>query len=232
VSTKRTLLRATLLLHFAAISLVYGQIRSGTITGTVKDASGAVVASASVSIVNQETNIDSSAKTTESGQFTFPYLPAGPYTVTVSAPGFVVFKESGISLATSQTVRVDATLKVTGVETAVEVEARATTIQTDSTSVTGAIQAQVIDSIPNVTQNPLYYAMLQNGVQPRNQTSASTSLNSFGIGVAGRAQFSAIGVKTGFDLRTEFGYGRRVIKSLKILPDYISSSTVHKMIYH
>jgi hypothetical protein len=44
------MLRATLLLHIAAISLVYGQIRSGTITGTVKDASGAVVAGASVSI--------------------------------------------------------------------------------------------------------------------------------------------------------------------------------------
>ena len=44
MTVKRTLLRATLLLHFAAISLVYGQIRSGTITGSVKDASGAIVA--------------------------------------------------------------------------------------------------------------------------------------------------------------------------------------------
>ena len=78
MSPNKTLLRATLLLHIAAISLVYGQIRSGTITGSVKDASGAVVASATVSIVNQETSIKASATTTESGQFTFPYLPAGP----------------------------------------------------------------------------------------------------------------------------------------------------------
>jgi hypothetical protein len=197
VSAKRTLLRATLLLHFAAISLVYGQIRSGTITGSVKDASGAIVGTATASIVNQETSITSSVQTTESGQFTFPYLPAGRYTVTVSAAGFAVFKESGINLETAQTVRVDAALEVSSVETTVAVEARAAAIQTDSTSVTGATQAQVIDSIPNITQNPLYYATLQNGVQPRNETANSTSLSSFGIGVGGRAQFSAIGVNGG-----------------------------------
>src|SRR5260370_5505846 len=197
VSTKRTLLRATLLLHIAAIWLVYGQIRSGTITGSVKDASGASIASATVSIVNQETSINATVKTTESGQFTFPYLPAGPYTVTVSAPGFVIFKESGVNLETAQTVLVDAALKVSSLATTVEVRAQAATIQTDSTSVTGAVEAKVIEAIRNITQNPLYYAMLQNGVQPRNQTAASTSLNSFGIGVAGRAQFSAIGVNGG-----------------------------------
>src|SRR5437764_2667422 len=162
VTVKRTLLRATLLLHFAAISLVYGQIRSGAITGSVKDASGAIVGTATVTIVNQETSITSTVQTTESGQFTFPYLQAGRYTVTVSAAGFAVFKESGINLETAQTVRVDGKLEVSTVETTVAVEARAAAIQTDSTSVTGATEAQVIDSIPNITQNPLYYATLQN----------------------------------------------------------------------
>src|SRR4029077_7651660 len=104
---------------------------------------------------------------------------------------------SSVNLATAQTVRVDAALKVTSLETTVEVQGQAATVQTDSPSVSGATAAQVIDAIPNITQNPLYYAMLQNGVQPRNETAASTSLNSFGIGVAGRAQFSAIGVNGG-----------------------------------
>ncbi len=197
MSTKRTLFCATLLLHTAAISLVHGQIRSGTITGSVKDVSGANIGSATVSIINQETSINASVKTAESGQFTFPYLPAGRYTVTVSATGFAVFKESDLNLETAQTARVDARLEVSGLETTVSVEARAAEIQTDSTSVSGATEAHVIDAIPNITQNPLYYATLQNGVQPRNQTAASTSLNSFGIGVAGRAQFSAIGVNGG-----------------------------------
>jgi len=64
---------------------------------------------------------------------------------------------------------VDASLKVSNIETTVEVQADAARIQTDSTSVTGAVPANVIDAIPNITQNPLYYAFLQAGVQPRNR---------------------------------------------------------------
>lgn len=197
MSATNALLRATLLLHLAVFCLVYGQIRSGTITGSVNDGSGAGVANAAVSIINQETNISASAKATESGQFTFPYLPAGSYTITVNAPGFAIFKETGINVNTAQTVRVEAVLKVSNVETTVEVQAQAATIQTDSTSVTSALQARAIDAIPNITQNPLYYAFLQNGVQPRNAATATTGDNSFGIGVNGRRQFSAVGINGG-----------------------------------
>ena len=52
--------------------------------------------------------------------------------------------------------------------------AQAAQIQTDGSAVTNATDAQVINDVPNVTQNPLFYAMLQNGVQPRNETSTST----------------------------------------------------------
>jgi hypothetical protein len=56
----------------------------------------------------------------------------------------------------------------------VVVAAQAAQIQADSSAVTNATDAQVINDVPNVTQNPLFYAMLQNGVQPRNETSTST----------------------------------------------------------
>ena len=76
------------LLPLLFTSLVHAQIRSATITGTVKDVTGAVVAGAEVSILNQETNIATSMKSTDAGLFVFPYLPAGLYTVSISAPGF------------------------------------------------------------------------------------------------------------------------------------------------
>ena len=56
----------------------------------------------------------------------------------------------------------------------VEVAAQAAQIQADSSAVTNATNSQVINDVPNVTQNPLFYAMLQNGVQLRNETSTST----------------------------------------------------------
>jgi hypothetical protein len=51
---------------------------------------------------------------------------------------------------------------------------QAAQIQAGSSAVTNATDAQVINDVPNVTQNPLFYAILQNGLQPRNETSTST----------------------------------------------------------
>ena len=173
------------------------QIRSATITGSIVDPSGAAVANAEVVVTNTGTNAAYKTKSTEAGQFTVPYLEAGSYTVEVNVPGFMPYRETELKVSTDQTVRVEVSLRVGGVGTAVEVTATTAQIQTDSSVVTNATTSAVIDAVPNVTQNPLYYAMLQNGVQPRNNTASSTSLNSFGIGVAGRAQFSSIGVNGG-----------------------------------
>lgn len=178
-------------------SIMYGQIRSGTIAGTVKDPTGAVVANADVVVTEQGTNVATATKTNEAGNYTVPYLPAGNYTVSVTVPGFLTYRQTQIPLATAQSVRVDVELKVGGVEQAIEVTADAAQIQTDSSTVQGAMQSEMITNIPNISQNPLFYAMLQAGVVPRNAASDSTSLNSFGIGTNGRRQWSALGVNGG-----------------------------------
>lgn len=195
--SRKSVFNAALLLLLVLTGPAHGQIRSGTIAGSVKDASSAVVPGAAVLIVNQDTNITANMNTSEAGQFVFPYLPAGQYTVTVTVPGFVTFQESGVKLATAQSIRIDVALQLSSVDTTVEVYAPGAVIQTDSTSVTGALQREAIDAIPNVTQNPLYYAFLQAGVQPRNAATATTGDNSFGIGVNGRRQFSAVGINGG-----------------------------------
>jgi hypothetical protein len=174
-------LAKTLLTAFVALSLAAtasAQIRPATITGAVTDQSGAV-ANAEVVITNSGANvpyktITTKTKTTEAGLHRMPYLEAGTYTVEVTAAGFVPFRETGLAIATGQTARVDVNLKVGTVGATVEVAAHAAQIQADSSAVTNATDAQVINDVPNVTENPLFYAMLQNGVQPRSETSTST----------------------------------------------------------
>jgi trimeric autotransporter adhesin len=173
------------------------QIRSSTITGTVKDSTGALVPGAAVTVTNQDTNVDTALVTTEAGLFTAPYLPAGTYSVTVSIDGFAPFKQTGIVLETGQIVRVLAELKMSNVTETVEVAAVAAQLKTDSSTVDGAVGAKMIDTLPNITQNPLFYAMLQAGAVGRNAASDTSSNNSFGIGVDGRRQWSAIGVNGG-----------------------------------
>lgn len=166
----RTLQWAAILFAIVALASVgQAQIRSATVTGTVTDASGAIVAGAEVTLLNQETNISEVTKTTDAGVYTFPYLPAGTYTVSVTMPGFSSFKQTGLVLTTAQTARVDAALKIGSIEAAIEVTASAAQIQTDTSTVQNAMQSEMIAALPNPSQNPIYYAMLQNGVVPRAQ---------------------------------------------------------------
>jgi hypothetical protein len=189
--------RVLLLCCVGAAGIAHAQIRSATITGTVTDSTGAVIPGAQVTITDQATNIATNVVTTDAGSYTAPYLPAGSYTVAVSAPGFAPYRQVDIAITTAQTARIDAVLRVGNVEQAVEVIASAVQIQTDSSTVSGAVQSQMIDALPNITQNPLYYAALQPGVVPTNNSQNTSNLGSFGIGLVGRRQFSAIGVNGG-----------------------------------
>src|SRR5207247_586519 len=136
-------------------------------------------------------------KTTDAGDYTIPYLPAGVYELNVAASGFAPYRQTEIKLETGQTVRVNVALKLGSVESTIEVSGQAQQLQSDSATVQASVQQDLIEAIPNPDQNPLYYALLQNGVVGRNATSDTTSVNSFGIGVNGRRAFSSIGVNGG-----------------------------------
>jgi hypothetical protein len=188
---------AVLLFAVILSSNLYAQIRSATITGTVRDATQAVIPDADVVITQQETGIAATIKTTAAGIYTAPYLAAGTYTVSVKVPGFAPYKRTGVILAVNQTVRIDVDLKIGTIEQTIEVSAQAVQIQTDTSTVQGAITSLMIDALPNPTENPLHYATLQAGVAPRNATGDTTSLNSFGVGGVGRRQWSTLGVNGG-----------------------------------
>src|SRR5437867_13254519 len=121
MSFQKTRWSSIALLGILLTFVAYAQIRSGTITGSVTDPTSAVVVGAEVVITNQENNITSATKTTDAGQFTFPYLQAGLYSVAVNMPGFAPYRQTGIALATAPTVRVEAIVKVGAIDQAVEV---------------------------------------------------------------------------------------------------------------
>ena len=186
-----------ILVCLAWTSVAHAQIRSATLTGTVTDPQKAIVPGATVVVTNEGTNVSQELVTNDAGLFTAPLLPAGTYSITVTLSGFAPFKRSGIVLNATETVRVPVELSVGAVGQTIEVSAESPLLQTDRTSVSGAIGAEMIEALPNITQNPLAYAFMQAGAVPRAAAADTTSLNSFGIGVAGRRQFSAVGVNGG-----------------------------------
>lgn len=186
------LISVVLLLAFSAASLA--QIKSSTITGTVTDQSGATVPGAGVSVTNQETNVEVKVRTNTAGEYTVPYLGAGSYTVSISADGFQTFRTTGVTIGTSTAARVDATLKTGSVATSIEVQAGAAVLQTESAAVQGAVNSNVIALVPNINNNPIYYATLQAGVVPAPQMYTSSRL---GVGYGDRQAMSAVRINGG-----------------------------------
>ena len=74
------------------------QVVNSTISGTVQDATGAVIPNAPITLINQATGDKRSSKSNGSGAFSFTGLPSGDFTVTIAAPGFETFTEKGVHL--------------------------------------------------------------------------------------------------------------------------------------
>ena len=104
---------------------------TGAITGTVSDASGAVVAGAKVDVVREATGeVERHLTTDSTGAFTATLLPVGAYTVQVSAPGFATTKFPGVVVNITETTRLTASLKVTSVNEVVQVQSQVAQVDT------------------------------------------------------------------------------------------------------
>ncbi len=140
----------------------------GTILGRVTDPSGAVVTGASLALTNQDTGIKLSSTANDAGNYTFRGLPFGRYELVCEAPGFRKFVARDTVLNIGQTLTLDVSLQLGGVEQAVEVSGAAPLIES-STSDLGTIidSKQVADlplSVSGNMRNPEAFVFLAPGV--------------------------------------------------------------------
>src|SRR6202049_2432098 len=85
----------------------FAQSDRGTITGTVADPAGAVVAGAPIEVRNAETGAVYQAASSATGNYTMSQLPGGQYEMTVTVSGFKKYVRQGVTVEASQTYRVD-----------------------------------------------------------------------------------------------------------------------------
>jgi trimeric autotransporter adhesin len=178
-------------------SALLAQIKSGAIQGVVTDPSGALVSGAQVELSEQETQFSQSTATNNSGEFSFLYLPAGRYSVFLKKDGFNSFRTTDIVLTEVQKYQLPIRLTVGQVTSTVIVTADALQLQTESSAVQSSVGERIVNLVPNVTQNPLYYATLQAGVVGRMENNLTQATQSFGIGFDGRRFFSAFNINGG-----------------------------------
>jgi hypothetical protein len=146
----------------------------GEITGEVRDAQGAVVPGADVSVTNVAQNVSRTTTTNEAGVYSFPALPPGKYNLRVTNPGFKTATRSDIELQVQQSARIDIELAVGQVSESVEVSASAALLSTENATVGTVIENKRIVELPLNGRNYLQLVSLAPNV-------------SYGFGNAGQA---------------------------------------------
>ena len=134
------------LLFTAACS--YGQAVNATLLGSVTDSSGAAIANAKVTITETNTGVAYGGQTNESGNYTFPSLPPGQYSVTVEAAGFKREARTNVDVIVNSSTRVDVQLRPGDISESVEVTAAPPALQTDRSDTGRKIETVLVENMP------------------------------------------------------------------------------------
>lgn len=159
--------------RFALVAVLIGisalpalsQTNSTAILGTVLDPSGAVVVGAKVTLLNLATGIKREDTTSTSGDYNFPLLDPGRYSVTVATPSFRTETQTNIVVEVDQKARIDFHLQVGTELQTIDVSAQAALLSTDQATLGQVMNEQNVQELPLNGRNVGTLAALQPGVQ-------------------------------------------------------------------
>jgi hypothetical protein len=143
---------SALVLVACAGALAHAQVDRATLTGEVKDSSGAALAGAAVAVTNTATNVATRVRTTGDGNYLAPNLAPGQYLVEAEATGFQKFAQAVI-LEVGQRARLDITLGVGGLAETVDVEAPIRLLNTEQAAVGTVIDQNAVANLPLAIRN-------------------------------------------------------------------------------
>ena len=133
--------------------------------GTVSDATGAVMNGVTVTARNVNTGIVSTNQSNDTGNYNFPSLQPGQYTVTATMSGFQTATYTNLSLGQGENVRQNFTLQIASATTSIEVVEEAPTISSTTTASVGAVLSErAVATLPILNRNVLDLAATSPGV--------------------------------------------------------------------
>jgi hypothetical protein len=143
-----SLISLTLIAAFMSQPAI-GQTTGGTLRGTVKDSTGAIVPDAVVTATNEATGAKFSTVTNSAGLYSFPNLLIGSYSVSVERTGFKKFIRKNVAISANQIVDSETTLEVGAIESVIEIVGGVELISTSSSQVGATIEARAVTDLPN-----------------------------------------------------------------------------------
>ena len=222
------LLAALSILAFAAHAGVGGRI-----SGSVKDASGAVVPKATVSITNSDTGVRQVLTSDDNGAYSFLNVQVGRYILEVSADGFRPYQRTGIVIDANSALTIDAVLEVGGLSDAVTVVDNQLQVDTASTQIGEVITATQMTAVPLNGRSYTDLLALQPGVAPvtsitpdtvqdvgASALSPSGDLNPGTISINGQREFANAFIVNGSDVEEDVNMGAAIVPNLDSIAEF------------
>src|SRR5208283_2889258 len=169
---RKASLVAVLCSVFSLCPLLYSQA-NGSLSGTVADKTGSVIAGAAVTITSQATGLTRAVKTDGSGHYLAPLLPVAFYTIRVESQGFQTTEQKDIRLQVDEQREIDFTLNPAAVSSTVEVNATEVAVETTNPTLGQVITSEQVADLPLNGRNFVQLATLTPG------TTSSTNPASF-----------------------------------------------------
>lgn len=163
-SVRAVLVLCLLTLLPIAARPLFAQIDTGSITGTVTDPTGAVVAGAKITLTNVATGVKADTNSTSTGNYVFSGLIPGTYGVEAQSSGFENYVVQGIIVHLQQVVTLDITMKTGSVQQQVTVTAATPLLQAQNAAVGQTIDTQTVNDLPLATRDWGSLAQLSAGV--------------------------------------------------------------------
>ena len=142
----------------------HAQSYYGTLKGTVKDASGAAVPNAEVTLTDVATKIVRKTRSSGAGEYVFNAVDPGTFDISVVGAGFQGYTQKGVVVATQQTIAVDIPLAIGSSSTIVEVTATEPLVDNATASNGQVFDTQKMVDLPNLGRNPFLLTKLNNNV--------------------------------------------------------------------
>ena len=201
---------------------------TGSILGTVRDSSQAVVGGVRIVATNLQTNLTRETVSAVDGSYRILALPVGTYKITATATGFRQFNATDIELKVNDQLRVDITLEVGSLQTEVNVAANAVQVETESTQLGDVIDSKKMLSLPLNGRSYLDLLGLQAGVVPVTSgsmqqdrpVSGGYSTNAGNLSVNGQRETANAFLVNGGDVSEGRNLGAGLIPNLDSIEEF------------
>src|ERR1700704_2724015 len=177
-------------------ALLPAQGTGGRILGRVADPTGAVLNSVKITATNDATGVSRSTGSNDSGDYVFPDLPVGTYTLTFELTGFKKDVRHAVSLDINQVITLNMTMQLGTAQEVVDVTSEAPLVDTSSTQLGAVVNNRSVNELPLNARDTYQFLQLQPGVQ--------SQLGSSGGAFFGSDSAGSLSVNVGRDRANNF----------------------------